>query len=124
MNELFLKKVNNQWVFRNKVKHFDYSSRHFEIDNSYGVYVSHEKQGVFRLQLDSKLVKSNSIASYTALKSGKNSGLVKFNNVIYYAYREGVFKLNSKTKQFEKDLLLSSVFEKDEYTSGKMIVDD
>ena len=119
-----LVKVNNQWVFRNKIKHFDYSSRYFEMDNSYGVYVSHEKQGVFRLQLDSKLVKSNSIASYTDLKSGKNSGLVKFNNVIYYAYREGVFKLNSKTKQFEKDLLLSSVFEKDEYTSGKMIVDD
>ncbi len=119
-----LVKVNNQWVFRNKIKRFDYSSRYFEIDNSYGVYISHEKQGVFRLQLDSKLVKSNSIASYTALKSGKNSGLVKFNNVIYYSYKGGVFKLDFKTKQFEKDLLLSSVFEKDEYTSGKMIVDN
>jgi DNA-binding CsgD family transcriptional regulator len=119
-----LEKVNNQWFFRNKIKGFDYSSRYFEIDNYFGVYVSHEKQGVFRLQLDSKLVKSKSIATYTALKSGKNSGLVKFNNDIYYAYKEGVFKLNSKTKLFEKDILLSSVFEKDEYTSGKMIVDN
>lgn len=119
-----LAKVNNQWVFRNKIKGFDYSSRYFEIDSSQGLYVSHEKQGIFRLQLDSKLQKTSSIKKYSTPKSGKNSGLVKFNNTIYYAYKEGVFKLNSKTKQFEKDKLLSSVFENDEYTSGKMIVDN
>ena len=119
-----LTRVNNQWVFRNKIKGFDYSSRYFEIDNSLALYVSHEKQGLFRLQLDSKLLKTSSITAYSSPKSGKNSGLVKFNNTIYYAYKEGVFKLNSKTKQFEKDKLLSSIFEKDEYTSGKMIVDN
>jgi len=119
-----LEKVNNQWVFRNKIKGFDYSSRYFEIDNSLNVYVSHEKQGIFRLQLDSKLLKTNSFTTYSSPKSGKNSGLVKFNNIIYYAYKEGIFKLNTKTKQFEKDNLLSSVFENDEYTSGKMIVDN
>jgi AraC family chitin signaling transcriptional activator len=119
-----LEKVNNQWIFRNKIRGFDFSSRYFEIDNSYGVYVSHEKQGVFRLQLDSKLLKSNLITTYSYPKSGKNSGLVKYNNGIYYAYKEGVFKLNSRTKQFEKDTLLTSVFENDEYTSGKMIVDN
>lgn len=119
-----LAKINNQWVFRNKIKGFDYSSRYFEIDNFQGVYVSHEKQGIFRLQLDSKLLKTSSFKKYSSPKSGKNSGLVKFNNSIYYANKDGIFKLNSKTKQFEKDKLLSSVFEKDEYTSGKMIVDD
>ena len=119
-----LAKVNNQWVFRNKIKGFNYSSRYFEIDNSLGVYVSHEKQGVFRLQLDSKLQKTSPFTTYTSPKSGRNSGLVKYNNTIYYAYKEGVFKLNSKTKQFEKDKLLSSIFENDEYTSGKMIVDN
>ena len=76
------------------------------------------------MQLDSKLQKTRGIVTYSLPKSGKNSGLVKSNNTIYYAYREGVFKLNSKTKQFEKDRLLSSVFENDEYTSGKMIVDN
>jgi AraC family chitin signaling transcriptional activator len=119
-----LEKINNQWVFKNKINGFDFSSRFFEIDNSFGVYVSHEKQGVFRLQLDPKLLKTKLFTTYSYPKNGKNSGLVKFNNTIYYAYKEGVFKLNSKTKQFEKDKLLSSVFEKDEYTSGKMIVDN
>jgi hypothetical protein len=31
--------------------------------------------------------------------------------------------LNNKTKLFEKDTVLSSVFKKDEYTSGKLIID-
>lgn len=119
-----LAKINNQWVFRNKIKGFDFSSRYFEIDNSFGVYVSHEKQGIFRLQLDAKLQRTNAIKPYAFPKSGKNSGLVKFNNSIYYAFKEGVFKLDDKTKKFAKDKLLSSVFEKDEYTSGKMIVDN
>lgn len=119
-----LVKVGNQWVFRNKIEGFDYSSRYFEIDNTYSVYVSHEKQGVFRLKLDTKLLKTSQFTTYTSPKNGKNSGLVKYNNAIYYAYKEGVFKLNSKTRKFEKDKLLSSVFENDEYTSGKMIVDN
>ncbi len=119
-----LTKINNQWVFRNKIKNFDFSSRFFEITNSLEVYVSHESQGVFRFQLDSKLLKASPFTSYSSPKKGKNAGLSKFNNTIYYAYKGGVFKLNPKTKVFEKDKILSAFSEKDEYTSGKMIVDN
>ena len=119
-----LTKINNQWVFRNKIKGFDYSSKYFEITNALEVYVSHENQGIFRFQLDNKLLKASPFTSYSSPKKGRKSSLIKFNNSIYYAYKGGVFKLNSKTKQFEKDNLLSSVFEKDEYTSGKMITDN
>lgn len=119
-----LEKVDNQWRFRNKIKGFDYSARYLEITNSLEAYVSHEYKGVFRLRLDSKLLKTNGFTTYVTPQKGKNASLTKFNNAIYYAYKEGVFKLNTKTKQFEKDKLLSSVFEKDEYTSGKLIVDN
>jgi DNA-binding CsgD family transcriptional regulator len=119
-----LEKVGNQWRFRDKIKGFDYSARYFEITNSLEVYVSHEYKGVFRLQLDNKLLKTNGFTTYVTPQKGKNASLTKFNNAIYYAYKEGIFKLNNKTKQFEKDKLLSSVFEKDEYTSGKLIVDN
>jgi AraC family chitin signaling transcriptional activator len=119
-----LEKVDNQWRFRNKIKGFDYSARYFEIANALDVYVSHEYKGVFRFQLDNKLLKTNGFTTYVTPKKGKNASLTKFNNAIYYAYKEGIFKLNTKTKQFEKDKLLSSVFEKDEYTSGKLIVDN
>lgn len=119
-----LSKVNNQWVFRNKINGFDYSTRYFEIDKALTVYVNHEKQGIFRLKVDSELRKTTSYVSCSKPTNGKNSGLIKFNNAIYYANKKGVYKLNSTTNKFEKDLLLSTVFEKDTYTSGKMIVDN
>ena len=119
-----LEKLNNQWQFRNKIIGFDYSSKFFEITNAFEIYVSHEYKGVYRLETDAKLQKVKSTTTtYDNPTKGKNSSLIKFNNAIYYAYKEGVFKLNDKTKQFEKEPLLSSVYEKDDYTSGKMIVD-
>ncbi len=119
-----LEKRNNQWYFKNKLEGFDYSSKDFEITDAFEIYVSHEYKGVFRLETDSKLQKIKNYSTYKNPTKGKNASLVKFNNTIYYAYKQGVFKLDPKTKQFKKDSLLSSVFEKDEYTSGKMIVDD
>ena len=118
-----LEKDNNQWKFRNKIGGFNYSSRYFEITPNLEVYVSHEYKGIFRFKLDNSLSKIKEFHAYSSPKKGKNASLTKFNNAIYYAYKDGIFKLNSKTKQFEKDKLLSSIFEKDEYTSGKLIVD-
>ena len=74
--------------------------------------------------LDSNLLKTLKFYTYKSPTKSKNASLVKFNNQIYYAYKDGILKLNSKTKEFDKDKLLSSVFENDEYTSGKMIVDN
>jgi AraC family chitin signaling transcriptional activator len=119
-----LEKKNDQWMFRNKIKGFDYSSKYLEITNELEIYVSHEYKGVFRIIADKNLRKAVKYTTYSNPTKGKNSSLVKFNNTMYYAYKGGVFKLNMRTKQFEKDVLLSSVFDKDEYTSGKMIVDD
>lgn len=118
-----LEKINNQWVFKNKISGFDYSSKYFEITNSNEVYVSHEYKGIFRFQLDSQFKKGSNLYAYTNPPKGKNAGLSKFNNSIYYAYKDGIFKLNPKSKQFEKDQAISSVFENGEYTSGKLILD-
>ena len=120
-----LSKINNNWVFRNKIAGFNYSSKYFEITSSNEIYVSHEYKGVFRLQLDNKLQRiTKPFFTYSNPIKGKNASLVKFNNAIYYAYKEGIFKLNNATKQFEKDNILSAVIEKEEYTSGKLIKDN
>lgn len=118
-----LEKVGNQWVYKNKVSGFNYSSKYFEIINTNEVYVSHEYKGVFRFQLDVNTLTAKKVHIYKTPLKGKNASLTKYNNAIYYAYKEGIFKLNNTTKQFEKDKLLSSVFEKDVYTSGRLIVD-
>ncbi|WP_445722227.1 triple tyrosine motif-containing protein [Flavobacterium sp.] len=119
-----LEKSNGKWRFRNKIKGFDYSSKHFEVTNNLEVYVSHEYKGVFRFQLDNQLLETKTFFTYESPSKGKNSCLIKYNESIYYAYKEGVFKLEESSKIFKKDKLLSAVFEKDEYTSGKLIVDE
>ncbi|KRD09906.1 LuxR family transcriptional regulator [Flavobacterium sp. Root901] len=118
-----LEKVDNQWIFINKIQGFDYSSRYFEITKNLEVYVSHEYKGIFRLKLDKSLLKAHNFYAYKSPEKGNSASLTTFNNSIYYAYKGGIFKLNPKSRQFEKDTVLSSIFEKDEYTSGKLIVD-
>jgi AraC family transcriptional regulator, chitin signaling transcriptional activator len=118
-----LEKVNAQWVYRNKIVGFGYSSRFLEVTNDLEVYVSHEYKGVFRVELDKKMQKASKVTTYKYPTKGKNACLTKFNNEIYYAYKEGIFKLNETNKKFVKDKLLSEVFEKDQYTSGNLMVD-
>jgi AraC family transcriptional regulator, chitin signaling transcriptional activator len=118
-----LQKINNKWVFRNKIKGFDYSAKYFELTPNLEAYISHEYKGVFRLQLDQTLQKATSFFTYSSPTKGKNACLTQFNNTIYYAYKDGIFKLNPRSKQFTKDKQLSAVFEKDEFTSGNMIID-
>jgi ligand-binding sensor domain-containing protein/DNA-binding CsgD family transcriptional regulator len=118
-----LQKVNNQWQFRNKIAGFNYSSKFFEVTNNNEVYVSHEYKGIFRFQMDSNWKKQSKLYTYSDPVKGKNAGLSKFNNSIYYACKEGIFRLNQQSKQFEKDPLLSTIFNNEEYTSGKLILD-
>jgi ligand-binding sensor domain-containing protein/DNA-binding CsgD family transcriptional regulator len=118
-----LERKNNLWSFRNKISGFDYSSKHFEITKSNQIFVSHEYKGIFRFKVDDKFEKASELVTFKNPKAGKNACLTKYNNTIYYAYKKGIFKLNSATNEFKKDYLLSSIFEKDEYTSGKLIVD-
>ncbi|MFD1604947.1 triple tyrosine motif-containing protein [Flavobacterium artemisiae] len=119
-----LEKVNGEWIFKNKIAGFEYSSRYFEIGDNLDVYVSHEYKGIFRIKLNQDLTKTTDFFTYKSPQKGNNASLTKFNQSIYYAYKGGIFKLNRKSRQFEKDSVLSSIFEKDEYTSGKLIVDN
>jgi len=118
-----LEKNNNQWVFRNKIKGFDYSSKYFELNSTNQVYVSHEYKGIFKFTTDLNFTKAEKVSKLNSPKKGKNASLIKYNNIIYYAYKDGVYKLNNKNNNFEKDTILSTMFTHDEYTSGKMIVD-
>lgn len=119
-----LEKINNRWTFKNKISGFNYSSKYFEIIDSNQIYVSHEYKGIFRFQLNANFTKAEKIFAYTNPSKGKNAGLVKYNNALYYASKDGIFKLNIKSKLFERDKALSLVFNNDEYTSGKLILDD
>jgi AraC family chitin signaling transcriptional activator len=118
-----LEKVNNQWQFKNRIQNFNYSARFFEFNSPKEIYVSHEYKGLFRLQIDPSLTKTLDIYSYSRPTKSKNAGLFRYNDGIYYAYKNGIFHLNTHTKAFTKDPVLSEAFQNKEYTSGKITVD-
>jgi DNA-binding CsgD family transcriptional regulator len=118
-----LEKKNNSWVFRNKIKGFNYSSKHFEILDAKEIYISHEYKGVYKIKIDKSLLNAYDLYKFKSPKKGKNATIAKYNNQIYYASKEGVFKLNTKSKSFEYDSIISVIFQNDEYVTGKMIVD-
>ena len=117
-----LKKENNQWVYKNKIKGFDYSAKYFGVTTDLDFYISHEYKGVFRFHTNNMFEKAEKVFTYINPKKGKNASLINFNNSILYADKDGIYRLNNN-KTFTKDKFLSGVFAKDEYTSGKLILD-
>lgn len=115
-----LQKVNNEWVFRNKIEGFDKSCKFFEIYNNY-VFVSHEYKGIFKIKLDSDFTKVLNIEKDPVINNELKSSLIKYNNELLYSYNEGVFKYDSVSKGFIKDSVLSVLSKKEDYTSGRLI---
>lgn len=118
-----LEKTAGGWKFKNWIKGFDYSSRYFETLGKNDIYISHEYKGVFRIVIDKDYTRVIKFITYTTPEKGKNASLSKFNNDIYYASKDGFFKVDPKTVAFIKQPQLSRVFSKDEYTSGKLTPD-
>ena len=119
-----LEKVDNNWVVRNKIDGFNISSRYFELLNNETIFVSHEYKGVFKLKLDSTFMNVADINNLQEFTQGFNSSLIKFNNKIYYANSEGVYNYKVSSNQFVKDSVVSQLFNKKDYISGKLILDE
>jgi len=114
-----LEKVSgNRWRWRNKIEGFDISSRYFEFVNTHQLLVSHEYKGVYDLVLGDDF---KSVKSYTkdTIPKGIGSSLFSYQDNVYYAFREGLYKFSQD--RFVKDSLLSTYFSDDNYVSGKLI---
>ncbi|GLR15389.1 helix-turn-helix and ligand-binding sensor domain-containing protein [Portibacter lacus] len=118
-----LEKVNNEWKERNKVLDFNISSRFFEIDDENQIWVNHEYKGVFRLTLDDALQKAVNVHIHSELTNRENSSLVKHQDNILFAAKEGFYSYQPSSEQFTIDTILNNLLSTSENTSGKMVVD-
>ncbi|MFC4720884.1 triple tyrosine motif-containing protein [Geojedonia litorea] len=118
-----LEKNEGKWSFRNKIQGFDISARHFEFLNYHEVFVSHEYKGLFKVTLNDSYVKAIKIETETSVDKGSNSSVLKYDNAILYAYKEGVYRYDKISRKFINDTLLSKVFDEESYNSGKLIAD-
>jgi DNA-binding CsgD family transcriptional regulator len=119
-----LQKVNNSWVYKNKLKGFDISSRSFEMVNDTTLLVGHEYKGVFKLSINPEFDSVIETQIDESVEKGINAGLVKFDNEIFYFNPEGLFRYDKNKLQFVKDSLLSAEIKPEEYITGKMIDDN
>lgn len=117
-----LVKIDEEWVYRNKIQGFDISSRYFEILED-EIFVSHEYKGVYRIKVDQSFTKVLTVVKDSSINKGMYSSLVKHNNRILYAYKDGVFYYDTLNKEFVRDTLGSQLFNKEEYISGKLLSD-
>lgn len=117
-----LQKENNVWKLKNKIKGFNNSSRQVEILND-KIFVNHEYKGVFKITVDTTFTQVKEKVLDTLLQ-GANSSLATYNEDLLFSYREGILKYNKDKGEFEKDSLLSSIYNNNEYISGKLIPDE
>ncbi|MBC2846307.1 triple tyrosine motif-containing protein [Winogradskyella flava] len=117
-----LEKKNGSWKYRNKIDGFNISSRYVELSNNNDILVSHEYKGVYRILTDSNY---REVSSYEKLNvsQGAKSGLLKYNGNVFYIYEDGFYKYDIGTQGFQKDSLLSAAFPKQDYLSGKLVID-
>ncbi|ULC58439.1 LuxR C-terminal-related transcriptional regulator [Flaviramulus sp. BrNp1-15] len=118
-----LQKINNQWNFRNKIQGFDRSSKFFEIFDNH-IFVSHEYNGVFKIEVNDDFNKALEVNKITSIDKGLNSSLIKYKGDLLYTFKEGVFKYDFIKNEFAKDSILSKLFKREEYTSGKLLFED
>lgn len=119
-----LDKSSGRWKVRNKIEGFNSSSRFFVRDNKNHVWVSHEYKGIFKLRLNDSLSKADQITMEPTLSIGRSSSLIKYKGTILYAYENGIFKYDDSSESFKYDSLLSPIINREEYISGKLVVDE
>jgi len=118
-----LKKDKGSWKFKNKIKGFNNSSRYFELYHNKTIFVNHEYKGVFKLKINEDFTKVVKVDIDSTISKGIHSSLIKFQDKIIYAYKEGVFKYDDESKTFLSDTLLNKLIEKKEFLSARLIYD-
>ncbi len=118
-----LKKENNNWKIRNKIKGFNISTRSFEYTSDTNLIVNHEYKGLYHVTIDKEYSKVTKSYLDSTINKGKNSGIIAHKNKILYANKEGIFVYSKKEKSFKKERILSKLINNENYISGKLVVD-
>ena len=118
-----LKKKNNTWFVKNKIKGFSNSSRYFLILDNNKIFVNHEYKGIFKLQVNSNYTAITDLAKDDSVEKGIHSSLVRYQNKILYTCKKGVFKYDSKSDTFKKDSIYSDLMPEIKFLSAKLISD-
>jgi DNA-binding CsgD family transcriptional regulator len=113
-------KGETSWKHARKIIGFDISTKYFEFIDSTHVLVNHEYKGIYKLSLDEKITEVITLAKDTSVEKGLFSSIIKLDNNIFYAYKNGIYKYDKEQSAFVKDSVLSHFYD-NSYTSGRLV---
>lgn len=97
-----LKKINNSWVYQNKIKGFEESSRVIETDKNGDFWIAHGYKGIFKIQFNKTFDAVSKVEFYNQ-KNGFPSSLFlntfKIDNQILFGTTKGVYKQDAHSKK-------------------------
>jgi len=94
-----LEKIQGKWIYKNKIKGFDISSRFYQYIKGQ-IYVNHELRGLYELTLNTDLTAVSKVSNITPKTQGNGSNFIKFSKNYYYTSSEDVYKFNPSDKTF------------------------
>ncbi|MDQ6471630.1 triple tyrosine motif-containing protein [Flavobacterium sp. LHD-80] len=97
-----LKKINNSWVYQNKIKGFEESSRVIETDKNGDFWIAHGYKGIYKIQFNKTFDAVSKVEFYNQ-KNGFPSSLFlntfKIDNQILFGTTKGVYKQDFHSKK-------------------------
>ena len=119
-----LSKEGSSWQVRNKINGFSNSSRYFILTDNNKIFVNHEYKGVFKLEVDKDFKKVLKLAKEESVDKGIHSGLIKYQENIFYSSKKGVYKYEKDNDSFSLDTIYSKLLPQDKFLSGKLLIDE
>ena len=117
-----LGKSNQNWILRNKVQGFNLSTKFAEFISYNKLIIDHEYKGVFTVEIDNKFTEAINIKAHNEVEKGLYSSLVRLDNDLVYANKNGLFTYSGKKKRFKKDSVLTNkAYGNSKYSSGKLV---
>ena len=116
-----LKKENGSWLYNDKIKGFDNSSKYIVQLNQNEFFVNHEYKGVFKLTIDNDFKKVINNQKESSIEKGIHSSILNYRDKILYANRKGVYLYNKQSGKFEKNTLYSSLISDENFISAKLV---
>ncbi|MDD5149862.1 MAG: triple tyrosine motif-containing protein [Flavobacterium sp.] len=110
-----IKKVNNNWTIKNKIKGFEESSRDILADYKSETYwVCHGYKGVYKIHINPDYSRVDAVDHFTnknGFKSPFNINVFNWDGKIVFTTNDGIYTYNEGANKFELFNTLNSIFD-------------
>lgn len=101
---------------------FSHSSKFIVSRPDGNIWIGHEHNGVFRIQLDSSLTGISEVTNYSFDSiSGITSSLFDYRDQLYYSTSQAIYQYQEETDRFVTDNPLAALFKGTDRISGRLV---